>query len=345
MGHPVPPIDSFVVGRNVGRVLRFTVGAEDLLRSRFALSPIFELHNLLRMLSGMDNRRLPASWTARLTPRFHRLRRDTDLDAVLALSTPRHGATFCSPPPQGLTQTIEADLAAVRAVPRAEATAEIAYYLDRRPDVATATRGVLTGPDAVDRIAGALATAWAELLAPDWPQLRAICERDVVHRAAELGRAGWAAALTGLHRRLRWRDGGIDILRMSGSQVPLGGEGLLLVPSVFIWPGCAAHADEPWPKAIIYPARGAAALLQPAARTTPAALANLLGRSRARLLIALAEPASTSQLAHGLGFAVGAVGDHLAVLRRAGLVDRARAGRSVLYRRTPLGDALAGDDQ
>jgi DNA-binding transcriptional ArsR family regulator len=58
--------------------------------------------------------------------------------------------------------------------------------------------------------------------------------------------------------------------------------------------------------------------------------------------MALAEPASTTQLARGNGLAVGALGDHLAVLRDAGLVDRARSGRSVLYRRTPLGDALAG---
>jgi predicted MarR family transcription regulator len=38
---------------------------------------------------------------------------------------------------------------------------------------------------------------------------------------------------------------------------------------------------------------------------------------------------------------VGSVGDHLKVLHEAGLLTRARAGRSVLYQRTPVGDALA----
>jgi len=58
--------------------------------------------------------------------------------------------------------------------------------------------------------------------------------------------------------------------------------------------------------------------------------------------VALDAPASTTHLARSLGMTTGAVGDHLAVLRRAGLLRRARDGRSVLYERTPLGDAMAG---
>ncbi|MET7421219.1 winged helix-turn-helix domain-containing protein [Dactylosporangium sp. NPDC005555] len=323
-------------------MLRFVVGAEDLLRTRFALSPIFELHHLLRALSSPHRHGVPEAWLARLRPRFAPLRHDPALEAVLALHLPGSGATFFSPPPHGLAQGIDDDLAAMRAAPAAGAREEIDFYLRDRRDVSDAARAVLTGPGTVDRLADLLAAAWEALLADDWPRLRLLCERDVVHRVGELGRAGWAAALAGLHPKVQWRDGGIDLRVRARRETGLDGEGLLLVPSVFVWPDIAVYADDPWPKAIVYPARGVGTLLEHGPPEAPAHLSALLGRSRALLLATLADPASTSQLARAFGMATGAVGDHLAVLHRSGLVERARSGRSVLYRRTPLGDALAG---
>ena len=129
---------------------------------------------------------------------------------------------------------------------------------------------------------------------------------------------------------------------MQHGQVVADGAGLLLVPSVFVWPEIAVYADQPWPKAVVYPARGVGTLLEHGPCEAPGYLSALLGRSRALLLVTLADPASTSQLARAFGMATGAVGDHLAVLHHARLVERARSGRSVLYRRTPLGDALVG---
>ncbi|MEU0631486.1 transcriptional regulator, partial [Streptomyces sp. NPDC005989] len=68
-------------------MLRFEVSVEDLLRSRFALSPAMELCALLRSLAGQD-RPLPRAWAARLLPAFERLRRETELNAALAARPP-----------------------------------------------------------------------------------------------------------------------------------------------------------------------------------------------------------------------------------------------------------------
>jgi DNA-binding transcriptional ArsR family regulator len=322
-------------------VLRFAVDADDLLRSRFAISPLFELDNLLRKLSGLSPYRLPAAWSARLTPAYRRLRATTDLDVVLALYSRTRGPGFAAPPPRSLAQSIEDDLVTVRGTALPDARREIAACLNLRPVTDERILALLRGEDVVERTAGALDTAWHELLAADWPRLRAICERDVVHRSGQLSRSGWAAALDGLHPRVRWREGAIEMLRTAEHRtVPLGGQGLLLVPSVFLWPQVAAHIDQPWPATLIYPARGIAALWDTPATAVRSALGALLGRTRAGLLNTLDQPASTTQLARSLGLPPGAVGDHLAILHGAGLLTKARSGRSVLYRRTPLGDAL-----
>ncbi|OLF07967.1 ArsR/SmtB family transcription factor [Actinophytocola xanthii] len=322
-------------------MLRLTAHRDDLLNSRFAVSPLFELNNLLRRLERGRASGLPPGWEARLRPVFRRLRTHTRLDAVLALKAHRYGAAFVAPPPASLAQTVADDLAAVRATPLEVARHEIAQCLARRPTTDPDVLAVLHSPSVVDTVADTLEVAWAELVGADWPAMRAVCERDVAHRADLLSRGGWAAALGGLHRRVQWRDGQIQVAHSVDWSADLDGRGLLLVPSVFVWPDLAVYTDPPWPRAVVYPARGTAALLDPDRHATPEpALADLLGRSRARLLTTLAEPASTTQLATTLQLALGAVGDHLAVLRRAGLVTRARSGRSVLYRRTPLGDAL-----
>ena len=235
---------------------------------------------------------------------------------------------------------------------------------------------VLTSDRAAGYVADVLAAAWQALLEPEWQTLRAILERDVVYRAGQLTSRGWAAALGDLHPDLAWDQGRIVLNRMSGYQdAALGGRGLLFVPSVFVWPKLALGLDPPWPPSLIYPARGVAALWErpgrgargaasapgttavPGAPSAPGtagvpdtaavpgpALDRLLGPSRAAILIALEEPASTTQLVATLGQSLGGIGDHLAVLREAGLISRARSGRSVLYRRTPVGDALVAAD-
>ncbi|WP_234344388.1 ArsR/SmtB family transcription factor [Streptomyces sp. WM6372] len=241
-----------------------------------------------------------------------------------------------------MEQTWAQDLASIKATPARQAREEIDHWLASHPVHDKRTRQILQSTDAVNRIANTLDEAWNALLAPDWHHLKAMCEHDVVHRAGRLTRFGWAAALDGLHDRVHWNNSAIELKgHPPRDPVALEGNGLLLVPSVFVWPGLVIHVDEPWPKALIYPARGVAALGQTASHADATALHALIGVPRTHLLSALERPATTTQLVALLGMTLGAAGRHLAVLREAGMITRARSGRSVLYRRTPLGDSLA----
>src|SRR5205823_703560 len=69
-------------------------------------------------------------------------------------------------------------------------------------------------------------------------------------------------------------------------------------------------------------------------------LAGLLGATRAGLLTQLDTPASSTELAVRLDVTAPAVNQHLRALHAAGLLVSARYGRSVLYRRSDLGDRL-----
>ena len=66
----------------------------------------------------------------------------------------------------------------------------------------------------------------------------------------------------------------------------------------------------------------------------PDALAKLLGRNRAAVLLALDSPRSTSELAGLLDVTTGGVSQQLSILAQAGLVARQRVRRHVLYLRT-----------
>jgi DNA-binding transcriptional ArsR family regulator len=335
-------------------VLRIEVRNEDLTMSRFALSPLWELTQALRLLAGGPRQRDEAvlrPWLLRARDRYQRLARETDLGVIDALNPPGWGADFLAPVPASVHSTIGELLDQVRSTPADQAQREVAVALSRQPRVEPRVERILTSDRAAGYVADVLAAAWRALLEPEWRTLRAICERDVVYRAGQLASRGWAAALTDLHADLSWRKGRIELSRWpagdstdarADDDADLGGRGLLFIPSVFIWPRLALSLDPPWPPALIYPARGVSALWEQPGRTGPGtALHRLLGGSRAAILLALEDPASTTQLAATLGQSLGGIGDHLAVLREAGLVARARSGRSVLYRRTPVGDALA----
>ncbi|RVX44179.1 ArsR family transcriptional regulator [Nonomuraea polychroma] len=315
------------------------VTPQDLVASRFAISPLVEAMHAQWVLAGRMEAGVHGRWVARWRGTYRRLECEHLAMRAAALVSGFKGNTnvdFIAPPPTAVDVPFEDELAAMRATPLAQAHAEIARALAGRPPVTGPVRELLLGPHVVQRFADAYQALWTEILSHEWPRLRAILQRDVAQRAGRLAAYGWAAALEDLSPRVHWRRGGqIEIeMHYSGTH-RLGGRGLLFLPSAFTG-SVGAYLADAWPYALVYPARGTA-VAPPAA---DADLSSLIGRSRARMLAELAEPATTTQLAALLGQSVGTTGGHVAALRRTGLIAGTRTGRSVLYVRTPLGDAL-----
>jgi DNA-binding MarR family transcriptional regulator len=186
-----------------------------------------------------------------------------------------------------------------------------------------------------------LERCWQLLIAPHWPRLRDLLQADVLYRTRRLGDYGLERMLDDLDPRAHWTGHSILIDGPAAGRHQLGGAGLVLMPSVFVWPDLAAVIDPPARPALAYPARGIAELWQPAPTRHSAALARLLGRTRAALLESLAEPASTHTLARRHGLAPSTVSEHLAALHGARLATRRRSRHDVLYQQTPLGAELA----
>jgi DNA-binding transcriptional ArsR family regulator len=152
---------------------------------------------------------------------------------------------------------------------------------------------------------------------------------------------GAARLFNDLHPDVSWNSG---TLRMLHRQRVLcrddNAPGLILVPSAFAWNKILTRAATGDVPQLCYGARGVGTLFERRAAEPSDAVAAVIGRSRALLLAELEAPASTTELASRTGMSAGGVSEHLTALRGAGMVSAHRAGRSVLYARTPVADSL-----
>jgi DNA-binding transcriptional ArsR family regulator len=309
-----------------------------LLAVRFAISPAWETQAAVQALADERGRCYHQPWLARV--RAHGA--GPELGALLA-ALPRRGYVpdFLAPPPQADRPGFAGQLAQVRATGPAQVARELQQCRETVPGQAHSRllAGLLADPErARDHLAARLHDAWTTLVAPFWTRIQALLERDIDERSRVLARHG-LRALNQLHPKMRWTTRGLYLADGSGRTVEVGGRGLLLMPSAYLWPHVAAITEQPWLPAIIYPAAGIAGLWQDPP-PPPDALGRLLGRTRALVLARLDEPMSTTALAAMTGLSPAGASAHLLTLRDAGLLSTTRHGHEVRYHRTDLGSAL-----
>ena len=319
-------------------MLTYVFTLDDLARTRFAISPMFELVGGLRILRAPERAAIHLPWIRTALPAAYAL----GLEPWLSLMPPRgYVPDFITPPPSTPLTTIEEELELVRSTPIRRIRAEL-EIVARRSGSSPAIEAMQAHPRReVRRLCELFEAFWREAVQPDWPRIHAVLEADLRYRSRRLTEGGPVRLFEDLHPEVSWAADRLEIRMPWTDTIELAGRGLLLLPAALESRYPVAVADPPWQPTLIYPARGIAGLWQPPAAQPPVALGRLLGRSRARLLLALAEPASTTALASRLGHSPSGVSEHLSALRDAGLLTSHRDRHQVIYERTPVGIALA----
>ena len=326
-------------------MIRLTIDSAGLARTRFVVSPLHEAVNTLMAASALNSRTGPYAWVGR----SRRVLRREKLELLSGLALERDGGyipDFLSPHPPGPGPEVAEQLEAVRRTDPERVRAELetvrrgitAANLVGRPVPDVVLRTLERGPrHFAERIADELGRYWELALAPYWPDARAVLDAEIDQRGRFLARHGSGALFNSLAPQLSWSDGLIQL--ESRFEVALPARTVLLMPTLVsrrihvildTVDGCHRAPT------LMYPIDRPVAV----PRTPGPALAQLLGPTRADLLAALVDPATTAALAARHFLSAGTVSYHLGVLHRSGLVSRVRRGREVLYRRTPRGEEL-----
>ncbi|MEU6658839.1 DUF5937 family protein [Streptomyces sp. NPDC046821] len=316
--------------------------AADMAQTRFAVSPMWEVVTSYRLLRADQEHPLHRRWTAQVRRRLAEAGLDRGWLAVL-IPADGYLADFLNPTPAEPFPTLAEELAAIRRTPAERVHVELDMLAGER-DLSRSARIRLLRQEpqaALEKITEEVELYWEFALAPYWDRIRRLLEADVFHRARQVAEHGAGHVLGDLHESVTWDAGSLHLVRRHCSVTRAeNGSGLLLVPSAFAWPQVLTRSVPPDPPQLAYPARGIGTLWEPRTTGSIEAVAGVLGRSRTLLLAELDTPSSTTELAHRCGLSAPGASQHLTALRDAGLVSAHRAGRSVLYARTTVADAL-----
>lgn len=323
-------------------MIELVLSPEDLGLVRFAHSPVRELVASLRTLQDPGSAQVYRGW---LSGARHRLG-DLDVELLKALAPLRRDQwNFLMPPLTVQWGHLDDELAGIAATPPDAVRAELAAA-GAVPEI---LRPLHDNPEVeLKRVVEQMARYWDAVVAPVWPQVRALVMSDLFYRLEQFATHGLAAVIGQLHPQVQLKGDRLLVAKKHEcvQRYDLTGTGVLLVPCVFSWPTLLVMCCGVSQPSLTFPPRGVAALgLRDESIDRAEPLAPLLGRTRAQILATLAAPGTTTHLARVFDISPAAISQHLKVLKTSGLVEARRRGRVVLYQRTAAAAALlaAGD--
>jgi len=248
---------------------------------------------------------------------------------------------------QQVRQVLGARRAAISAMARAFRPVPDLLWLLATPS-GTDERRLASAGHSRQEIATVVQEFYRMAVAPYWGRARRYlgAEREALGRILTTGGVGQLLAM--VHPRARWEAPVLRLPLEPACDVHLAGRGLAITPSLFLRAGSCvlvSAAERSGRYTLVCPAppsQASASHLWGGAGSSMAAVAALVGHTRAGLLDALTESRTTGELARRLGISAGAVSQHTAVLRQAGLITTRRHRVCVLHTITTLGAELLG---
>ena len=192
-------------------MIAYRFGRDDLLRTRFAISPLFELVGSVRVLRDPGAHSVHLPWVREARARLE------GLDyALLEALDPGHGPyapDFVAPPPRTPLPDVGEELARVRATPPERVRLELGWAFEGAEPPAIARPLLEDTERALDGLVALMAEYWERAMAPWWQAVSAVLEADIRQRSRHLAGGGALELFAGLHPDVRWEDGALIVDR------------------------------------------------------------------------------------------------------------------------------------
>jgi hypothetical protein len=322
------------------RMWRIHFTADDLVRTRVApsLGPLAE--TLFGLVLARSTWRAPA---AMLGWRDRTRRRLTPAMKPLADTAPHGTVGLDLWTLTGEAPTIEEGLAALERMRPQAVHAELTGLAAQTRLPARIWRLADQEGGARRELATAAAVAYRTLLEPHWSRVATYLETARSVYAGVQLEGGIEQLLARICADARWEAPVLYVPSVSDVDLRLDGTGLTFVPSLFLGSGPVLlfNQAQSGPPRLVFPvARGATSLPVFSAGQSSSVLGELLGRTRAKVLVAIGAGCTTTELARRTTVSLAAASQHATVLRRSGLVETVREGSAVRHVLTPLGTSL-----
>lgn len=318
----------------------------DLTGLRFSYSPLVTMVNSFKLLAnprayyGLYHR-----WIDEAQRALHGLEFPFMESMILPHS---YIADFITPTPENRICDTETELARVLATPTDVIRANVEKLIDLHGETEP-RRFFLSHPsEAMACLIEEIRLYWQRVLAAHWDRMMLRFDEDILQHARQLALHGADVMLNNMSSAMTYvpmlilLDKSKSTCSHSLTDVMLEGRGLYLVPSMLTCPESVMWQIVPeFEPMLIYGAHGSSLWYESPVLANPEKeLVMALGEGRARVLLALTNPAPTSELARQLHMTSGALSQQLKRLRGAGLVITQRRGYFVYYGLSERGQKL-----